>query len=148
MAKSATIVTPNHIYISNALSVENAKQVSAFVVNQEFYGLKSFPLELVIHVTEYAAPNRLWLAAFLALGTQTVGNAPRIVKEPLAIPAAHQLRFLSAACAFGISCYISRIKSIVVTGVCFYGSVRRTKRWCFSVCDHISWAERIYLTEL
>ncbi len=67
MAESTAVITPNHINIANALSVEYPKQISTFVSCQKLYGLMDFPLKLVIHLSECAAPNRLRLFFVLAV---------------------------------------------------------------------------------
>ena len=63
VAETATFITPNHIYVSDVLSVEYAKQISAFVIGQELNGLDDLSFELVIHASEYAPSYRLWFIA-------------------------------------------------------------------------------------
>ncbi len=68
-----------------------------YIIRYGGFCISNYSMVVIVYICIFRSTPLLTgtHAVFLALGTQTVGNASRIVKEALALPATHHPRFLS-----------------------------------------------------
>ncbi|CDE41189.1 unknown [Prevotella sp. CAG:279] len=60
MGKSAILVTPHQINVTDIFSVEHTEQVATFMLHQEIKGFLHLALELVVDVSKHTTPYGLW----------------------------------------------------------------------------------------